>query len=58
MGDSVVVELAVLLDNEEKKEITDIFKKYKLIHQKFTGKLNFNINQGGITNVDRADNVK
>lgn len=58
MSDNIVVELAVSLGNEAKKEISDIFKKYKLVHHRFTGKLVFNINQGGITNVGRADDVK
>lgn len=58
MGDSIVAEFVIVLDGEAKKEISDVFKKHKLIYQKFVGKLVFNINQGGITNIDRSDNVK
>lgn len=58
MNDNVVVEIAIALSNETKKEISDELKKHKLIHQKFTGRVILNINQGGVTVVERFDSVK
>lgn len=59
MNDTIVVEnLAVSLDGETKKELSGELKKHRLIHSKFTGKIVINLNQGGITVVERMDSVK
>ena len=56
MSDNLVVELAVPLDSEAKKEISECLKRFKLTHPRFVGKLIVNINQGGITSA--AQSVK
>lgn len=50
--------LAVSLDGESKKELSEMLKKMKLTHSGFVGKLTLNINQGGITDFERTDKVR
>jgi len=56
VNDNIVVEFTIPLDSETRKEMAEYFKRLKLIHQRFVGKLVANINQGGITSV--AQSVK
>lgn len=50
--------LAVSLDSESKKELSEILKRLKLTHSGFVGKLTLNINQGGITDFERIDKIR
>ena len=47
----MVIESAITLDSEIRREISECLKKFKLIHPKFVGKIICNTNQGGITSI-------
>lgn len=49
------------LNKEEdkwKKYLSDILKKLNIIDEKFVGRIVININQGGITDVEKVQRMK